>query len=79
MPGNEAFYVPLSKPQIFRDRVVPIMQIHRSVSRVISRSTTATFLATTTKHACHEKPLLGQSYTSYHSFVDRSALVDSVS
>lgn len=56
--GNEASYLPFSEPRLFCDRVVPVMQIHRSISRVINRNTTATFSAISTKHTSHGGPLL---------------------
>ncbi|KAI1498697.1 hypothetical protein F5X99DRAFT_315327 [Biscogniauxia marginata] len=50
IPGMEVSYLPFSKPVC--ERVVQVFQIHRSISRVINRNTTAAFSALTTNDPC---------------------------
>ncbi|ROV92902.1 hypothetical protein VSDG_06365 [Cytospora chrysosperma] len=57
--AGECSYLPFSNSDFFCDRIVPIMKIQGSISRVINRNTTATFSAVTTRPPSHDRPLLG--------------------
>lgn len=56
--GGECSYLPFSDSNFFCERIVPMMKIQGSISRVINRNTTATFSAVTTGPPSHDRPSL---------------------